>query len=312
VSFDYDPGSPTGISGTLRMPDGSPLRAYSVFLRREGEAIADADSGRARTDESGAFSIVGLPPGVYLLDVEGVTLARAVVSEGSKSFVALVWGHPVGALEPRERLPRVAYNVLESDAAFRLLALALTPPPGPPPPPWPWAQEPSLFKRAPDDDGTCLKTVPIARDDPLYRTVKPGLIEGIKTGLECLRTKAPKRYEKMREKLEGTGSFFFGGPPTLNFVFECLNFRACAGTPSFRANTIWFVPSAVRGTCNGCFPSIVFHEMLHLTSTGTAECISYVCAKECFACAAPVPEVIENEAGGKEDCRQCLSCTDLK
>jgi carboxypeptidase family protein len=105
LSFRYEPNDPTGLVGTLRMAGGSPLASYSVRAKREGESGPE-DASEARTDATGHFAIVGLAPGVYVLDVDGVPLARVGVVLGARSSADLVWGRPISFLDSPMLLPR--------------------------------------------------------------------------------------------------------------------------------------------------------------------------------------------------------------
>jgi hypothetical protein len=154
--------------------------------------------------------------------------------------------------------------------------------------------------------------------DSLYRSVWPGLVEGAKGGLDCLSSRVPKRAARLRGLFEGKQKDWVFWPSVVKFIFDCSSSAGCAGTPPLgRKNTIWFDKSAPKGECvtvsgeKSCFSALVFHELLHLTSTGRSECVTWACTKMCFSCAPSVPRELDQGTAVKEQCGDCPACTEM-
>jgi hypothetical protein len=145
--------------------------------------------------------------------------------------------------------------------------------------------------------------------DPFYKEVAPKVATAFTTGLSCLKSNpnTPNRAAKLNDLLQSG--------QTIRIFFHCSaddmndpSNDACGASRAspFAGQLVQFHDRALKpdGPC-GCLEATVFHEFIHVTSS-SAECPAYRCAKDCFACARPVPTEVNGE-----NCTSYKTCCDL-
>lgn len=293
--FSYDPEDATGVTGTLRMSDGTPVQNAHVYVRRTGtKPVPVPHDGYTRTDDQGHFSIVGLAPGQYSVDLVGRRDAAVVqVESGERADILLTWSETEAVTlsrRPTQAVPATAS-----------------------PPVWPWVKPPNVIK--------CQqgKVEPTA---PLYAEMLPKIVEAFSVGIQCLTAMGKlNRARAMGDLINPDVAQWrkWWSTPQLAFEFDCPQptdprfTRACAGAPTipFVKMAVFFEKARDPGEC-GCFAAQIFHEVFHMVSEDLRECPPHVCSKLCFACAPDIPEKIQNATGAYEYCvRDCPYCPDL-
>lgn len=182
-------------------------------------------------------------------------------------------------------------------AALALGDVAATPPR----PTWPWGGTLTLK--------TCGTGERIEESSSTYARLAPKVIAGLATGLGCLEANpsTPKRAEGLRKWLDQNTDhvlFFLCTDEEMNSSRDA---NACGASRAvFGGALIQFHLFVENPSRCGCVEATVYHELLHVTSSGKAECPPYRCAKSCFECAVPVPRY----PGGGEDCDRVPSCCD--
>jgi hypothetical protein len=260
VNFIIDLGDPTGIEGKIISSiDGGPI--YNVIMGVDQiineKRIGVSPLGMS-TDETGYFSLVGLVPGrciVYYgnpLEAEHLLKKEVIITEGKKTWLDLKLDIPSNV---KKKIAIQANRIETLSTSINKEGL------------------PKGLKNIFDCDGKKLT-------DDIRRNLQGHIIKAVQQGLNgnCLPSIAKESFERNLK------NFFV-------IRYGCKSAIGCGrtfvGLPTYIDifNDIW--TEETKNLC-GSPEAIIFHELLHFTTTGMyEECITHACTKQCYPYSTP-------------------------
>jgi len=288
------PSTETGVSGTV-IDDATNMpieNAVIVLEDSSGETV-----GKARTDASGKYSIVGVPPGTY-----GIWATRfSYQYSDTKSIVIIdkeITTHNISLTKKNSSTGNKDNNtsIFKKFAKFiRLIMVSEAE-----------AATPPIFIKELVIDSSCKdkkKEIETAFDEALEAAKGNCLPSGIKKDLEEI-------LENNEIRIQCKPTKFCDGSKKCG--------RPCGHTVEKWPLTVNFCPIQFgEGQYAGekkcpCLKSMVLHELLHFTSQGLGkEVITYPCALKCFSCAR---KAIRGERVETECCSDAVKfcCTQTR